>query len=511
MKNLVRITLSAVVALVACGHLAIAAPVKGGIVDVATIGEPPTLDPVSSTADLVGIISQHMFETLYTFDKNWAVTPLLAAAMPDISADGTVYTIKLREGVTFHDGTAMTSKDVVASLQRWLKIGSRGKQVAPNVASIEPAGDLAVKITLKSSYAPLTAFLAFNNSAAIVIPAANNEDVLTKFVGTGPYMLKERKPDQYVQLVRYAGYASRGGEPDGYGGARKQYLDEIRFVPVPDANTRGEAAVAGQFAYVDSLPVESFAKLSGGKDQPILLKPFGWPMFVMNTKQGLLADIGLRKAVQAALAPDDMLTAAFGSKDFFSVEGSLYPKGYVWANDAGTEAYKPEGDTAAAAALLKKAGYDGSKPIRILTSRQYEFHYKMALVAQEYLKAAGFAVQLDVVEWATLIQRRADPALWDIYITHSPFLPEPALIGFMSDAAPGWWVSDAKTKAIKAFNTEIDATKRLALWAEVQKGIYAEAPAFKVGSFNALAAKAPKLEGMNPAPWPYFWNAWLEK
>jgi peptide/nickel transport system substrate-binding protein len=511
MQSLVRIMLSAAVALVAFGDVAIAAPVRGGVVDVATIGEPPTLDPVSSTADLVGIISQHMFETLYTFDKNWAVTPLLAAAMPEVSADGTIYMIKLREGVTFHDGTAMTSKDVVASLRRWLKIGSRGKQVAPNVVSIEPAGDLAVTITLKSSYAPLTAFLAFNNSAAIVIPAANNVDVLTKFVGTGPYMLKERKPDQYVQLVRYDGYKSRDGDADGYGGARKQYLDEIRFVPVPDANTRVEAAVAGQFAYVDSLPVESFAKLAGGKDQPILLKPFGWPMFVMNTKQGLLSDVALRKAVQAALAPEDMLTAAFGSKDFFSVEGSLYPKGYVWVSDAGTEAYKPQGDTAAAAALLKKAGYDGSKPLRILTSRQYEFHYKMALVAQEYLKAAGFTVQLDVVEWATLIQRRADPGLWDIYITHSPFLPEPALIGFMSDAAPGWWVSDAKTKAIKAFNTEIDATKRLALWAEVQKVIYAEAPAFKVGSFNALAAKAPKLEGVTPAPWPYFWNAWLEK
>ncbi|TBW41316.1 ABC transporter substrate-binding protein [Siculibacillus lacustris] len=511
MKNSVRILLSTAVALVCIGGPAVADPMRGGVVDVATIGEPPTLDPVSSTADLVGIISQHMFETLYTFDKNWAVTPLLAAAMPKVSADGTVYTIELRPGVTFHDGTAMTSKDVVASLQRWLKIGSRGKQVAANVVSIEPAGDLAVKITLKSAYAPLTAFLAFNNSAAIVIPAANNEDTLTKFVGTGPYMLKERKPDQYVQLVRFPGYASRAGDPDGYGGARKQYLDEIRFVPVPDANTRVEGAVAGQFGYVDSLPIESFARVKAGKDVPMMLKPFGWPMFVMNTKQGVLADLGLRKAIQAALAPEDMLTAAFGSKEFFAVEGSMYPKDYVWATDAGTDAYKPQGDTAAASALLKKANYDPSKPIRILTSRQYEFHYKMALVAQEYLKAAGFAVQLDVVEWATLIQRRADPALWDIYITHSPFLPEPALIGFMSDAAPGWWTSPAKTAAIGAFNTETDPAKRLKLWAEVQKVIYAEAPAFKVGNFNALAAKSPKLEGVAAAPWPYFWNAWLEK
>jgi peptide/nickel transport system substrate-binding protein len=214
MNTSVRILLSSAIAVVGLGDAAFAAPAKGGVIDVATIGEPPTLDPVSSTADLVGIISQHVFETLYTFDKAWAPTPLLAASLPEISADGTVYRIPLRTGVKFHDGSVMTSKDVVASLQRWMKIGSRGKQVAANVVSVEADGDAAVKITLKSAYAPLTAFLAFNNPAAIVVPAANNEDTLTKIVGTGPYMLKERKPDQYIQLVRFDGYASRPGEPD---------------------------------------------------------------------------------------------------------------------------------------------------------------------------------------------------------------------------------------------------------------------------------------------------------
>ena len=491
---------------------ATAAPQKGGVINVATIGEPPTLDPVSSTADLVGIISQHMFETLFTFDKNWAVTPLLAAEMPQVSADGLVYTIKLRDGVTFHDGAKMTSKDVVASLNRWLKIASRGKQVAGFVTGVAADGDLGVKITLKEPYAPLLAFLAFNNAAAIIVPAdAAAQDTLTKNIGTGPYMLKERKADQYIQLVRFDAYKSRAGEPDGYGGARKQYLDEIRFVPVPDASTRVEGAVAGQFAYVDSLPVESYARVQGGKDKPLILKPFGWPIFFMNHKAGVLSNLDARKAVQAALAPEDMLTAAFGSKEFFSVEAPLYPKEYVWSSNVGTQAYKPQGDTAAATALLKKSGYDGVKPVRILTSRQYEFHYKMALVAQEYLKAAGFKVQMDVVEWATLVQRRADPALWDIYITHSPFLPEPALINYMADSAPGWWVSDAKAKAVRALNTETDMKKRVKLFEDMQKLIYDEIPAYKVGNFNALAAKSPQLEGVVPAPWPYFWNAWLEK
>jgi peptide/nickel transport system substrate-binding protein len=475
-----------------------AEPQKGGVIDVATVGEPPTLDPMASTADLVGIISQHIFETLYTFGTNWAVTPLLAADMPQISADGLTYTIPLRSGIKFHDGSDMDSADVLASLQRWMKVATRGKQAAEVIANVEAVDANTIKITLKTPFAPLLSLLSLNNAAAIVIPSENaGEDPMAKFVGTGPYMLKERKPDQYIQLARFEGYTSHDGEPNGYGGARKQYLDEIRFVPVPDPNTRVEGAVAGQFAYADALPVESYQKLAGGKTEPVMLKPFGWPVLVMNTKEGLNSNIKVRKAIQAALAPNDMLAAAFGSTDFFAVGGSMYPEGFAWHNAAGIDAYKPAGDTEAAAALLKEAGYDGT-PLRILTSRQYEFHYKIAQVSQAYLEQAGFKVQLDVVEW-------------DIYTTSSPFLPEPSLNGFMSDSTPGWWSTDAKHKAVEAFNAEADPAKRAKLYEAVQQVIYDEAPIYKVGDYNALAAQAPALKGMTPAPWPYFWNAYLEK
>mgnify|MGYP002041271804 FL=1 len=107
-----------------------ATPVKGGTISVATIGEPPTLDPMSSTADLVGILTQHFFETLYTFDAKWNLTPLLADKMPDVSADGLVYTIPLRQGITFHDGSKMDSSDVLASLKRWTETATRGKGAA---------------------------------------------------------------------------------------------------------------------------------------------------------------------------------------------------------------------------------------------------------------------------------------------------------------------------------------------------------------------------------------------
>lgn len=510
MKRTALLTATAMVALLSSNALA-HAQTRGGVIDVATIGEPPTLDPMASTADLVGIVTQHMFETLYTFDAKWGATPLLAAALPAISEDGKTYTIPLRSGIKFHDGAVMTSADVVASLERWMRIATRGKQAAEVIDSVVATDDATVTITLSTPYAPLVALLSFNNAAAIIIPAANaDQDPLESFIGTGPYKLQERVPDQYIQLVRFDGYQSLEGEPNGYGGARNQYLDEIRFVPVPDPSTRIGVAMAGQYDYVDQIPVESYQQIADGATDPVVLAPFGWPMFVMNTKQGVNSDIRVRRAIQAALAPEDMMLAAFGSEDFFSIDGAWYPENYVWHSEAGTEAYKPEGDTEAAKALLAEANYDGS-PVRILTSRQYEFHYKMALVAQAYLEAAGFKVQLDVVEWATLTTNRADPALWDIYITHSPFLPEPSLNAVMSDASPGWWVSEAKHAVVNAFNAESDPAKRIVLFEDVQKLIFEEAPSYKVGNFNALAAQNPALDGVTPAPWPYFWNAHLSE
>jgi peptide/nickel transport system substrate-binding protein len=499
---------TALLALPLADEAALAAPKRGGVINVAVVGEPPTLDPMASTTDLVGMVTQHIFETLYTFGEDWKIVPLLAEDLPQISPDGKIYTIKLRSGITFHDGSAMNSEDVVASLKRWTEVATRGKQTAPNIAAIEAPDGSTVRITLKEPYAPLLALLAFNNAAAVVLPAEDQAVPLVKVIGTGPYALKERRADRYIQLTRFDGYKARSGEADFYGGARKQYLDEIRFVPVPDPNTRVQGAIAGQFTYADSLPVEAFDRLKGGKSDAVVLKSFGWPVFMMNTKEGLLADLDVRRAVQAALAPDDMLLAAFGSKDFYSLDGALYPEGYVWHTEAGTALYN-QADAKKAKALLAQAGYKG-EPLVILTSRQYPFHYKMAEVAKAYLEQAGFKVDMQVVDWATLTDRRADPKLWNIYITHSPFLPEPALSSYMSDAAPGWWASELKHQTIGPFNTAVDPAERAKLFAKVQEAVFTEVPFYKVGNFNALSAKAPNLQGVTPAPWPFFWNAWLE-
>src|SRR5215831_16810881 len=115
---------------------AFAASMKGGAANLAMIAEPQTLDPMASTADLVGTIMQHVYEPLYTFDANWNVAPMLAESLPTVSKDGLSYTIPLRKGVKFHNGREMTADDVVASLQRWMELSPRGKSVGAQLASL---------------------------------------------------------------------------------------------------------------------------------------------------------------------------------------------------------------------------------------------------------------------------------------------------------------------------------------------------------------------------------------
>src|SRR5678816_2209415 len=229
------------------GTAALAAPPKGGAANIAMIGEPQTLDPMASTADLVGTIMLHVYELLYTFDANWNVAPSLAESLPAISNGGTVYTIPLRKGVKFHNGHEMTSDDVLASLRRWMDMAPRGKAVAKEIKSLEAKGPNSIVITLNRPYAPLLAHLALPNGFAAIMAKDSIATPLTQFIGTGPYMFKERKPDQYVQLVRFDGYAARSEPASGYAGKREALLDELRFIPVPNANTRVDGSLSGQY------------------------------------------------------------------------------------------------------------------------------------------------------------------------------------------------------------------------------------------------------------------------
>ncbi len=370
-----------------------------------------------------------------------------------------------------HNGRALDSEDVVASLKRWMEMTPRGKGIAAGLTSLSAKGPHAVEIVLKAVNPALLAHLALPSGFAAIMAREAIASPLTEFVGTGPYRFKERRPDQFVVLTRHDSYAARSEAPSGYAGRRTAAIPELRFIPVPNANTRVEGVVAGQYHFADQLPVESngrIARASGAK--PVLTMPFGFPYLVLNTRQGPCADLKVRQALQMALSDTELLMAAFGEEKFFEATGSHFPKGSPFHSTAGTQAYD-RGDDKGAKALLAEARYDGT-PIRILlNSKQYDFHNRIVLVMAEELRAAGFKVTLDVVDWATLVSRRGDPALWDVYVTHSAFLPEPMLTPpQLGDGPRAGGTRRRRRRLCRPSTPRPIRGKRGALWGPVQGG-----------------------------------------
>src|SRR4029453_1814201 len=123
-------------------------PRMGGVLKVATVGEPPTLDLQATTTVLTYEIMWHVYESPFTYDRNWTPVPHLAESHA-VTDRGLRHTITLRKGVKFHNGKEMTSADVRASPTRWGGVPAIGRTLWKYVESVDAKDGYTVVISLK--------------------------------------------------------------------------------------------------------------------------------------------------------------------------------------------------------------------------------------------------------------------------------------------------------------------------------------------------------------------------
>jgi len=514
--------LLALIALLVLGSLVLPAtpgvaqesPRPGGVLKVAMIGEPPSLDLHSTTAVITQQITWHVYETLYTYDKAYSPIPFLAQGHT-VSDGGRRYTIALRRGVKFHNGKEMTAADVVASLNRWGKISTPGKPLWKNVEAIEAKDPFTVVLHLKEPSGSLLFGLGRPNAGAAIHPKevieAAGDGPIKDYIGTGPYRFVEHKPDRHIKLARFKDYSARAEAPDGYGGKRTAYVDEILFLPVPDVAVRLAGVETGEYHFAQQIKQDQYDRVKGlsGIDARVV-KPYGWITAVPNHKEGLMTSKKIRQAFQAALDMEPIMGAAMGNKDFYRLDGGLFfPEQVAFYSTSGLAAYNQR-DKDKARRLLKEAGYAG-QPVRWITTREYEWMYKTALVAKQQLETAGFVVDLQVLDWATLVQRRNKPELFDVFSTGFTFNADPALATSLQCAWPGGWCNADKEKLLADLARETDVKKRRALIDRVQVIFYEDVGRVKLGDYFLLDVVRKDLRGFQSTPELYFWNAWLER
>jgi peptide/nickel transport system substrate-binding protein len=517
---LVRKSLVAVVALglvAVSAALAADGPRKGGVLRVGNLGEPPALDAHWTTASITETLTNHIYEGLYSLDSNYRPIPMLAEGHT-VSKDGLVYTFRLRRGVKFHNGKEMTSEDVVASLARWGKQAVPGKALFAQVTEWKALDKYTVEMRLKEKSAIVLISLAVPNNFGAIYPKEiaekfPPEQKVTEYIGTGPFKLAEWKPDQYIRMVRFDEYKSRSEKPNGYGGGKTAWVDEIRWLPVPEVATRVAQVETGELDFADDLNLDAYDRLKANPNvRPLVSKPYYWLVAVFNKKEGLMTNQKLRQAWQAAIDIEPIMKNVAGGKtEFYRMDSSLTPVEITaWHTKLAGLPWN-EHNRDKARRLLQEAGYK-KEPIRFITTQEYKWMYDFALLSKQQLEDVGFNIDLQVLDWATLVKRRNNPKEYDVFTTGMGAFYDPTHHIYLTAGWPGWTTDEDILRVQSELARETDPKKRMALWEQQTRQFYEKVPAIRYGDLFGLRAARNTVKGFNDRTERVrFYNVWLEK
>ena len=509
----------ALLAVVLLGGPALAAdaPKRGGVLRVGNLGEPPALDAHWTTASITETLTNHLYEGLYSLDASNRPIPMLAEGHT-VSRDGLTYTFKLRQGVKFHNGKEMTSEDVVASLARWGKQSIYGKALFAQVVEWKAVDKYTAEMKLKEKSAIVLISLAVPNNFGAIYPKEIAEKFLpeikvTEYVGTGPFKLAEWKPDQYIRMVRFDDYKARNEKPNGYGGGKTAHLDEIRWIPVPEVATRVAQVETGELEFADDLNLDAYDRLTKNPNvRPLVSKPYYWLVAVFNKKEGLMTNQKLRQAWQAALDIEPIMKNVAGGKaEFYRMDSSLAPVEITaWHTKLAGLPWN-ERNRDKARRLLQEAGYK-KEPIRFMTTQEYKWMYDFALLTKQQLEDAGFTIDLQVVDWATLVKRRNNSKEYDVFTTGMGAFYDPTHHIYLTASWPGWTTDEDILKLQADMAREVDPKKRMAMWEQQTRQVYEKVPIIRYGDLAGLRAIRNTTKGFDEKMGRVrFTNVWVEK
>ncbi len=495
-------------------------PVTGGVLQAAISETIDTLDAYSTSATLVRIMTHHTSGSLYTYSANYGVIPQLAEGH-EVSADGRLWTFKLREGVAFHDGSELVAEDVVASWERFLNLSRLSKSLSAGLEKVEATGRYEVVFAFADDPGPFLPKLSTPHTmfkiypAAISRAAADRQLEYAEMIGNGPYRFGEWRRGESLTLERFDGYVpdTRYDGPDGLGGRQTAYLDQIvwNFVAEPGAQDAG--LQSGRFQFADAVPVETRSILESRPGfAGTIIQPLNWMNLMVNHHNPPLDDLRIRRAIQIGLNQDLVLLAAIGDPELTRMQPSLAFTEQEWFNEAGAQYYN-QNDKEQARALVAEAGYDGAE-IVLMTTRTLENLYKGAVVVQQELQAIGLNVRLEVLDWAALIGHitnqdlratwhlssmehsvRHDPYGWDVNFRCDKWTP------YCSETMDGYLDQIAQLR---------DFEDRFAAFEKVQGQFHEDVVNIKNGDYFGWHAHSDKLKGYKGYEGYIFWDTWLE-
>jgi peptide/nickel transport system substrate-binding protein len=488
-------------------------PQYGGTLNVATVGEPPTLDMHLTSSSLTMHMMSHVVETLFTWDSEFQVIPDLVDRH-EVSDNGLTNTVHLRTGVQFHNGNELKSEDVIASINRWSDLVGFGQELRNATAEIVEVDDHTVDFEMHEPFGTFSVLLARQNNGCAIYPAVMideaGDEAMTEFVGTGPYWFVEHQPDRHLLLERFEDYSSRDEEPDGYGGRKHAYLDRIRFIPVASEASRVAGLQAGDYHYLDNVSTDHFRTLENDPNAVAALgPPPSYDLIDLNMQQRAMSDLRVRQAARAAMNPEEMLLAAYGEGNYRLDPGFMMPE-TVWHTSVGEELYNIN-DPDLARELLDESDYDGEE-IHLITISEYQNMTDISFILQQQLADIGLDINLGIYDYPGWAEFHGDLSTWDVAINGFGFRVDPAQLPLMRCEWGVRWCSDEKVALVDQLFSAVEFEDRLDAWEGIQALIYEEIPAVMVGAPLRLLAHSPHMKNIGPLQLqPAYWNVWLDE
>jgi len=501
-------------------------PKRGGTLRFIPIGDLKILDPIWTTAYITRDHGYMIWDTLFATDANFRIKPQMVDKYTT-SRDGMKWSFTLRDGLRFHDGQPVTAEDCVASIVRWGKKDPLGKLLFAATGNFQATDKKSFVLELKEPFGlVLDALGKPSSNVPFIMPArlaaTPPDEQVKEPIGSGPFRFvkEEWQPGNQVVYARNPDYVPRSEPPSGAAGGKHVHLDRVVWRYMPDSATAANALEAGELDYWQFPAADFVARLEKSpKLTTFIADPVGLTGWLRPNH--LHPPFDQKKARQALLHMVDQemyLQAAIGQPKYYRTCPGLFLCGNVpYESKAGAPA-RPDLDRARQ--LMKESGYDG-RPVVVLDPTDRPELHGAALVTRELLTKIGVTVDLQALDWSTLITRRAKkepPAAggWNIFCTNwiSADALTPAVnAGVAGGGEKGWfgWSSSAELERLRMdWIRATDPAKRKQLAEQIQVVAFDEVPYVTWGQYVQPSLYRKTVRGVLQFPAAILWNVWME-
>jgi peptide/nickel transport system substrate-binding protein len=474
-----------------------ASAVQGQTLRIGLAEDPDVLDPTLARTFVGRIVFSALCDKLFDLDEKLNIVPMLAVSQ-QWSADNKALTLKLRQGVTFHDGEKFDAAAVKFNLERHKSMpGSSRRGELAVMQSVDVIDPMTVRINLSAPFAPLLAVLT--DRAGMMVSPKAAQAAGDKFgarpVCSGPYKFTERVAQDRIVLDRYDGYWDKG----------KIHFQRITYLPIVDATVRLANLRSGQLDFIERLAPSDVPGLKGDARFKIAkIVEIGYQGITINVgkselakKNPLGADPRVREAFELSLDREGIVKVAMDGEAEMGNQWVAPTNRYY-----GRSAPIPKRDLTRAKKLLAEAGVPN--PAVTLMTPTTSDAQRIAQVVQAMAKEAGFDVKIQSTEFATSLNM-ADKGQFEAYVLawSGRADPDGNLHTMLACKGPTNYAGYCKPEVEALINesrTNLDPAKRAAAYDRIAAQVQKDRPIVYLFHRHWLWAHSAKLSGLRTVP-----------